>query len=192
MITADIVTLVTFGLAVATEVLVDVVMRRHRQPGGDARDDGSFWLLNVVVFGGYIAATFVALANPGGIDVRTASGWAWVGLASVIAGGTLRVWSVGILGAYFTRDVRVFSEHAVVSTGPYRLVRHPAYTGFLLVGLGVALSLRSVSALLLLPLPELLVVSWRVHIEERALASTLGEPYRAYMRSSWRFIPHVL
>ena len=79
----------------------------------------------------------------------------WLGLA-------IRVWAVVALGAAFRTTVEVDDEQPVVSTGPYRWVRHPSYTGLLLIVIGFGLASGRWYALVLsvvLPLPALL---WRI------------------------------
>lgn len=75
--------------------------------------------------------------------------------------------------------------------GPYRFVRHPAYAGYLLAGLGLVLGYASVwgaAALLLLLLPAVL---WRVQVEEKMLAGRLGTQYGVYASKTKRLIPGV-
>ena len=81
--------------------------------------------------------------------------------------------------------------HRLVTSGPYRYVRHPGYAGSLLaaLGIGVALgNLLSLAAMFLLPLVALLR---RIAVEEAALEAALGERYREYARSTRRLVPGV-
>jgi Putative protein-S-isoprenylcysteine methyltransferase len=78
----------------------------------------------------------------------------------------------------------------VVSTGLYRYVRHPMYSGFILFALGTALLLGSwyglLGGLILIGM-----VAWRAVQEERVLREEL-DGYSVYMRRvRYRFIPHV-
>ncbi len=75
--------------------------------------------------------------------------------------------------------------------GPYRFLRHPAYAGFLVTGLGLVLgytSLWGCAALLLILLPAVL---WRVHVEERLLLAYLGPQFGEYASKTKRLIPGV-
>jgi protein-S-isoprenylcysteine O-methyltransferase Ste14 len=113
------------------------------------------------------------------------------GLVIMVAGLTLRGWSIKTLGQYFTATVMVSSDQPVVSAGPYRLLRHPSYTGILLACTGVGLASANwagLAALMLLPLALLL---WRIHIEENALLATLGDRYRAYASHHKRLVPII-
>ena len=109
----------------------------------------------------------------------------WLGLA-------LRVWSVAALGGEFRTTVEVEPGQTVVSAGPYRWVRHPSYTGLLLLatGLGVARSAwASLAACVLLLLPALIR---RIHVEEAELDHVLGDAYRSYQsKTTARLIPHL-
>ncbi len=114
-----------------------------------------------------------------------------VGLAVVIAGAGLRIWSILTLGRLFTFVVTIQSDHQLVERGPYRTLRHPSYTGGLiaLAGTGIALdNWLSVAALLLIPLAGVLI---RVPVEEARLSAGLGQQYRSYTDRTWKLIPHV-
>ena len=56
-----------------------------------------------------------------------------VGTALGIAGGALRAWCYRELGKYFTFEVTIMKDHRLVTTGPYRIVRHPSYIGGIMV-----------------------------------------------------------
>jgi protein-S-isoprenylcysteine O-methyltransferase Ste14 len=58
-----------------------------------------------------------------------------IGMVMLAAGVALRVWSFQALGRYFTFTVRTSPGQPVISSGPYRLLRHPGYAGGLLANL---------------------------------------------------------
>lgn len=114
-----------------------------------------------------------------------------VGLAMMVGGAVLRGWSFKTLGDYFTFNVMVSSDQPVITSGPYRLLRHPSYTGIFLVsaGLGVAgANWVGVAGLVLLPLA---LTIWRIHVEETALLATLGDRYRRYAAHHKRLVPAI-
>lgn len=115
-----------------------------------------------------------------------------VGTVLILLGSLLRRYCTRTLGEYFTGDVRTRSSQPVIRSGPYRLVRHPSYTGGMLIFVGIGLALGSVLGLLLLTVTTLVGYGYRVAVEERALVAAVGEPYRIYMKECKRFIPYIV
>jgi protein-S-isoprenylcysteine O-methyltransferase Ste14 len=70
-------------------------------------------------------------------------------------------------------------------------VRHPSYTGGLLTGIGIGLSLRYGLAPVIIGGAMLASYLIRIAVEERARAEGIGEPYRTYMTRTKRLIPLV-
>ena len=161
-----------------------------RRGGTRERRDPSFLPL-VLGIGAGIGGAF-AVADVDGTSLPGGGTWpVVVGLAILWAGVALRFWAIRTLGRFFTYDVTVEEGQHVVDTGPYRLVRHPSYTGAFIayLGLGIALdNWLSIAAAVGLPLIPQLV---RIAYEERALAEALGEDYRRYMERTKRLIPGV-
>ena len=114
-----------------------------------------------------------------------------IGIALAVAGMALRWYSIWYLGRSFTCEVSIRPDQTVVDRGPYRWVRHPSYTGGLLTILGLLPCLTNALAFAGFFLP-LAGYAYRIRVEERALASELGEPYRRYMRRTKRLIPLVV
>lgn len=116
----------------------------------------------------------------------------WIGMAILLAGSLLRRHCFRVLGTYFTGDVQVLSEQPVIDRGAYRWVRHPSYTGGTLMFAGLGFALTNWASLAILVLSAVVTYSYRVHVEERALVQTLGDPYVAYMKRTKRFVPFLL
>jgi protein-S-isoprenylcysteine O-methyltransferase Ste14 len=116
---------------------------------------------------------------------------AWAGIAMMIVGICLRFWANYTLGAAYTRTLKTTHGQAVVSSGPYRLLRHPGYAGVLLMWLGAGLALQNWIVLV----GVALVTGWaygrRMNAEEEMLLGSLGEAYREYSGRTWRVIPFV-
>jgi len=114
-----------------------------------------------------------------------------VGIALVLAGGALRQAAMRALGLSFTSRVAVRAGQALVTTGLYARVRHPAYLGDLVAFLGIGIgqaSLLSASVLWALAVPPVL---YRVRVEDRALARAVGAPWSAWAASTPALIPHL-
>jgi protein-S-isoprenylcysteine O-methyltransferase Ste14 len=100
------------------------------------RSLGVIWL--AAAAGGVVAGVLAANLHALDLPLRRP---AWLVLVLVIAwcGIGLRLWSIATLGRYFQPIVHIQQGHQVVKAGPYRVLRHPAYTGILLAVLGLSL-----------------------------------------------------
>ena len=115
-----------------------------------------------------------------------------LGTCMLLGGGILRRVCFRTLGKYFTAVVVASSDQPVIERGPYRLVRHPSYTAYFMILLGIGIALGSwLSVAILFAVPCFVFVR-RVQAEEKALLETIGEPYRAYMSRTKRFIPFLV
>ena len=157
---------------------------------GVRSDRGSFFVIYISIVAAMLGG--FALAGVHGAAIRAAR---WpifvVGVALMATGIAIRQWAILLLGKLFTTDVRVHSDQQVIDSGPYRWVRHPSYTGLLMIFAGIGLALgnwAALAALLLLPASGLV---YRIRVEERALAEGLGEPYRRFAAGRARLVPRV-
>jgi protein-S-isoprenylcysteine O-methyltransferase Ste14 len=115
----------------------------------------------------------------------------FAGVGFFVTGLLLRWWAIITLGRFFTVDVTIEKDHELVECGPFRMVRHPSYTGVLLAFVGFALSLGNWAALLVILLPIGVAFIHRMNVEENALSGALGTQYTDYMRRTKRLVPFV-
>jgi protein-S-isoprenylcysteine O-methyltransferase Ste14 len=160
---------------------------RLRNRGGE---DHFEWTLVAVAgcVGLGVGLAFVAVGHR---TAAFAGGWApfLVGEALFLAGLALRYWSVHTLGRFFKVTVSIQAGHRVIRSGPYRLLRHPSYSGLLVAMLGLGLMLETwlgLVALIVLPLIGVLI---RIRAEESALIDALGSEYASYAAETRRLIP---
>lgn len=104
-------------------------------------------------------------------------------------GLSLRFWAVNHLGQFFTTHVTIQQQHQLITNGPYRIVRHPAYTGLLLALTAAGLAMGDFLALLCLTIPVFWGFQARMNIEERMLLKEFGAVYEVYCQTSWRLLP---
>ena len=112
-----------------------------------------------------------------------------LGLAAAAAGLVLRAWSMRVLGAAYSRTLRVTGQQSIVRAGPYRWVRHPGYSGSIVALTGANLAAGSWLAALVAGLLLTAVYSIRTIAEERMLTAAFGEAYRDYRATSGRLLP---
>lgn len=114
-----------------------------------------------------------------------------IGIALVWAGLLFRFWAVRTLGAAFSTRLVVQPGQEMITTGPYRFLRHPSYTGALMTLSGLGVSLGNGISLALLLLTGLAIYALRIKKEEEMLADSLGAQYEAYKKKTWAVIPFV-
>ncbi|MCL4529190.1 MAG: isoprenylcysteine carboxylmethyltransferase family protein [Chloroflexi bacterium] len=152
----------------------------------EERGDWSFWLVSL----GMIAVFYLAPLEWLYFNaiLPRASWMSFIGLMLVILGAVLFVWARRRLRSNYSGHISVKDDQELVQSGPYRIIRHPAYLGYLLMALGVSLgysSIMGLSAILLL-VPALV---YRIHVEEKLLEAHFGAQFRTYAEKSARLIP---
>jgi protein-S-isoprenylcysteine O-methyltransferase Ste14 len=138
-------------------------------------------------------AVFTASTNFAKNDIAMLPSWVYyVGIAFMLAGIAFRQWAIAVLGRYFSGVIGVQKEQKVVQTGPYRLIRHPSYTGHLLMMVGIGLAVQSWGAVLAVLLIFGLAYGHRMLVEEKVLISEIGNSYVEYMKRTKRVIPFLI
>ena len=181
---------VVYALWLLSELVIGGIIPRSRRHGTPIRyeDRSSRLLISLSMFLSLMIAFLFAAFGIASLP----SGAFYLGIGLMIAGILLRQWSIAVLGRYFSRTVGVQEGQAVVDRGPYRLVRHPAYTGSLLTMVGLGFVLQSWGAVLVLIAFFGAAFGYRIHVEEAVLTSKLGDKYVAYAKKTKRLIPYVL
>lgn len=120
-------------------------------------------------------------------------GWVryWIGVVVLLSALGLTVWARRVLGKNWSGRIAIKDEQQLVRSGPYRLIRHPTYTGGLVAILGTAVASGRVSGFLALAL-GCAALGLKIRIEERWLMEKFGDRYAEYRRSSWMLVPYVL
>ena len=175
------------------ESIADIRSYNRYRRGARRQDGGSHVALIVLVALGVLGGVLVAAKVPATAITSGRTVLFWLGIVLIYAGIALRLYAIHTLGAYFTTTVAVAPEQAVVETGPYRLIRHPSYTGLLITMLGFGLSgYMNWLSLLVLMGCALIGLSYRIYVEERVLQGQLGGRYQEYMRRTKRLIPFIV
>jgi protein-S-isoprenylcysteine O-methyltransferase len=116
---------------------------------------------------------------------------AFLGLAMTASGIAFAVWARFALGENWSSQVTLKQEHELVHSGPYRLVRHPIYSGILLALLGTAIFVGQLRGLIAFGL--FLAGFWlKARMEEALMLQQFGDQYRRYQREVKALIPFVL
>jgi protein-S-isoprenylcysteine O-methyltransferase Ste14 len=119
------------------------------------------------------------------------AGW-WpvrvAGLAVGLPGTVLLVWASVLLGRFLLHEAAVREDHVLVVRGPYRIVRHPVYTGYLALLLGSGLASPNVCLLLIWPV-SLLGILLQASSEEQLLGARFGREYECYTGRVGQLVP---
>ena len=175
------------------EVGVDIRTFKRLRAGIQRQDQGSHVALLCLIVFGLLLGVLVDLKAPATAITSTPDFLFCLGMLLIYAGIALRISAIIVLGRYFTTIVAVEASQQVVEAGPYRLIRHPSYTGFLLILLGFGLSLtNNWLSLLVIIGCALIGFSYRIWVEEHVLIAQLGQRYQEYMQRTKRLIPFVL
>lgn len=170
---------------------------RHRSgKRNEVRDQGTLRRLILTIWlcvaaGVWLAYCGPAYWSPSAIPAPWRRPLLIAGCALMVAGMPLRWWSVHTLAQFFTIYVAIREGHRLIRSGPYRLLRHPSYTGALMTFWGFALALGSWPALPVVILPVTAAFLWRMRIEEHVLSEAFPAEYPAYARETRRLIPYL-
>jgi protein-S-isoprenylcysteine O-methyltransferase Ste14 len=116
----------------------------------------------------------------------------YAGIAVMLIGIVIRQWSIAILGRYFSGVIGTQEGQKVVESGPYQFIRHPSYTGAMLIEVGIGLALQSWGAVLVIAVIFAVVYGHRMIVEEKVLVADLGDSYADYMKRTKRLIPFLV
>jgi protein-S-isoprenylcysteine O-methyltransferase Ste14 len=170
--------------------LADSLLLRHGRGAALRQDRGTRLIIALAVYLGIAAA--LAIAKVSGLRVYANNWWTLgLGVALVLAGAALRDWAILSLGRYFRRTVTIELGQSIVRRGPYRVLRHPSYTGILLIFAGFGLAFGSWASAAVALLIIFAGIVPRIRVEERALAQTFGADYTDYANSTARMLPHL-
>jgi protein-S-isoprenylcysteine O-methyltransferase Ste14 len=111
-----------------------------------------------------------------------------LGTLCVALSAALMLWARWVLGAMWAGRPLVQDQHELCTAGPYRLVRHPIYTGIAGLVLGGALVAGFGRMVLVLPV-TLVFLAWRVRVEDRLMTATFGDRFRTYRSSVRALLP---
>ena len=150
-------------------------------------DKGSYWVIWVVIYLGIFVAFSFHSFGWGKVSPLIAN----ISAVCMLAGVVLRLWSSHVLGINFTQKVSIDSKQELVKNGPYKIIRHPSYTGALLAFAFLGLALNSWIASCVILIILLPCYIYRIRIEENALISHFGSVYNEYRQTTWKLIPYL-
>ncbi len=160
---------------------------KERQEGVASKLAGLLGVLGFVAVLGYVLnpvwLTWAALPLP--LWLR------WSGVGVALLGFALLQWAQNTLGNNWSDTPRMIQEQLPVTSGPYRFIRHPIYTAFLLIlGSTLLISANGLVGLAWMGM-TLLEIASRMGFEESLMLEYFGEQYRDYMKRTGRLFPRL-
>lgn len=180
---------IVFVLLTATWIGEFVMKRGKQSTSGSSTEKRSFLLILFMISTSIVATLLLNELQLFLFDKSALTNA--IGLLLYGGGIALRYWGIQELGHFFSRNVIVESKVDLVSSGPYRILRHPLYTGLLLTTIGIPLYIGAwggVIVAVLLITPALL---FRIRLEEKMLYDSVGESYREWGRERYRLVPYI-
>jgi protein-S-isoprenylcysteine O-methyltransferase len=169
---------------------VALVFAKHSKSRVTAKDRFTLPLLWTVIGASVFAGLLLRAAFPEG-SLPHPQIFYIIGLILFVLGLITRWIAIIHLGRFFTVNVAIAEDHQLITSGPYHYVRHPSYTGTLLIFLGFGLCMLNFFSLAAVFLPIATAFIWRMHVEEEALSDAFGERYDSYAASTARLIPLI-
>ena len=114
-----------------------------------------------------------------------------IGTVLAFIGIAVRIIGMLTLGRFYTRTLQKPENHALVTNGIYKYLRHPGYAGTIFIFLGASLTSGNALSFVLVTLLILLTYLYRIHVEEKMLVEIFGEQYIVYKKHAKRIIPFV-
>ncbi len=145
------------------------------------------------VLGALMLALFLLAPNGDRNHYARLADVSWIRPLGVLLTGwgyAFLLWSSAVLGKQLSGEVTIQEGHELITTGPYGWIRHPRYLFIVVSLLGYGLAFGSWLGFVFAPV-VLAVFLFRIHDEERLLATEFGDQWRAYAQRSWRLVPFV-
>jgi protein-S-isoprenylcysteine O-methyltransferase Ste14 len=181
-----------FDLAwIFSEIALLLITRTHiGNPSADVQDRGSLRILWIVIFvaitlGSYYGETHTHTIDHGAPWVRATA------LTLLLLGLAIRWTAIITLGRSFSANVAIHATHTIHKTGLFRFVRHPSYSGLILIFAAIGLYTRNWLALAIIFLPTTAALFYRIRVEESALRRAFGHEYEIYNKSTKCLIPGI-
>lgn len=180
---------VLYGTAAVLAVREVVARRIWRADEDTPLDTGSFRVLWTATAAGTVVAIAVPFTGLGSVGAPVVAFWLGIGL--MVLGFLVRLYAMLVLGDLFSHRVAIKDGHEVVDAGPYRWVRHPAYTGAVVTYLGIGVVTGNWVSIVAALGGALLGYGHRIRVEERALADTLDGYDKYAERTPYRLVPPI-
>jgi protein-S-isoprenylcysteine O-methyltransferase Ste14 len=163
---------------------------RAKSPNAKGWDKGSFSAMWLTIIISVLLGVIIARIYP--LPVSKSSYLIpYSGLFVIVTGVIIRIIAIRTLGRFFTVNLSVRNDQQIVTSGLYKHIRHPSYTGSLLSFAGLGLSFNNWLSLIIIFVPVLFAFIYRINVEEKLMQQQFGSAYSDYMKITKRLLPLV-
>lgn len=178
-----------YGIGIVV-LLVKFVFTRPREGAVEKRIADSRRLLPMICLPvDWLVPPLILLSGIG----QLSAGWPFIrviGFVLSLYAFFILAWVPRVLGRFLVPQAVVFPDHALVTSGPFRFIRHPSFSGALALWLSTGLGTLN-WLLIVLWLPLVVGKTIQARAEEELLHAKFGSVYEAYARQTGRFIPKL-
>jgi protein-S-isoprenylcysteine O-methyltransferase Ste14 len=115
----------------------------------------------------------------------------WIGLSLMYLGIILRHYCVYLMGSQYVATLRVNEKPKLITQGPFGLIRHPCYTGFIVALWGASITMLNYVFVVFLMMASLILFLIQIKIEEKQLIIYFGKEYEEYIKSTKKLFPYI-
>lgn len=137
------------------------------------------------------AAIFMSISEIGDIK-EYQQFFYWLGIFIMLIGVVLRQYSMHILGNYYAATLQLQEAPKLILKGPFSLLRHPCYAGFMYALWGIGLALLNWILLICIVAFSLTIFLIQINVEEKNLKTFFGSDYVDYQKRTKKIIPFIL
>jgi protein-S-isoprenylcysteine O-methyltransferase Ste14 len=170
--------------------LYNSIRQKHRNKNVKTADKGSLIIMFIGISIAYLFAFYFAFSKYGTIYSK-AEYFYYMGIVLIVSGIFIRINSILTLSKHFTYAVRIGDKHELIEKGFYKIIRHPGYLGQFMLFAGIGMALMNWISLISMILPIIIVYSYRINVEEKAMIAHFGQKYLEYMKRTKRIIPWI-
>lgn len=138
-----------------------------------------------------IIILIVSLFQVGTLEYKTENQTSRIiGLILYLIFSWVQIWAFKVLGDNFSQDIAIKKDHQLVTSGPFKFIRHPQYLSQILMDIGAAAATLSF-VLMPLALIQIPFLFMRASFEDKLLEKHFGDHFRNYKKKSGQIFPFI-
>jgi len=184
----DIIIILSFIIISSSGIIINII-KKGDSSKDEVKDGNTLFWFRILVPLALVFSVALYFMKIGTVEFPSAV--FYIGSVLIVFGLLMRWYSIWYIGKAFTVQVKIVENHELITSGIYKKIRHPSYTGLLMYYLGLGLVMENYVCLSLLLVAPIIAVLYRIQLEEGVLLGHFKQAYQTYQKRSWRLIPFV-